>query len=382
MSAIVAIIGAGPAGCATALTLRRYLPEMEVHLISMRMPTASDTAQVGESVSPGVLPLLDYLGIRQEFFRLGNLVSWGTASAWGTDQIVERDYLFTGRGRGWQIDRSKFDSWLLGVAERAGASLVGARANRATCDRNRWFIDLDDGNTLESDAVVDASGRAAWLARSRGFAPRRDDSLVAEAQWYVHDDSGSGITGALVETTTYGWWYTSMLPDRRSVAMFMTDADLQKHSTWDEKLSLAPATRSRISGWHLTGERAIRTANSQRNAKVAGDGWVSVGDAAIAFDPVSSLGIGFALRSGMEAARVAAAASDNDAVPAASYEASVRRIYAEYQRRLRKIYRAERRWPTAPFWARRQRSEQGTKDDEIGLGGPELQIHNRGSIPN
>jgi flavin-dependent dehydrogenase len=127
---IIAIVGAGPAGCAASLTLRRYLPEVSVQLIAA--PNSATAPAVGESLSPGILPLLDYLGIRQEFLRLGNLSSSTTASAWGSEQLLERDYLFTGRGGGWQIDRSQFDNWLVGVAERAGARCLQARAKEAS----------------------------------------------------------------------------------------------------------------------------------------------------------------------------------------------------------------------------------------------------------
>jgi flavin-dependent dehydrogenase len=80
---------------------------------------------------------------------------------------------------------------------------------------------------------------------------------------------------------------------------------------------------------------------------------VAAGDAAAAFDPVSALGIGFSLRSGMEAARVAVAAAEGDDEAAAAYAAGVTRIYEDYRARHHGIYLQERRWPDAPFWARR-----------------------------
>lgn len=358
MSALIAIVGAGPAGCAAALTLRRYCPEIDVVLISMRKPGALHTPAVGESLSPGVLPLFDYLGIGHEFLRLGNLSSWSAASAWGTEEILEREYLFSGLGSGWQIDRSKFDAWLVTLAGRSGARHVRALAKRVVYHDKKWSIALDDSDGIAADAVVDATGRAAWLVRSRGVALQRHDALIAEARWYACDESVTSAPGALVETTEYGWWYSSPLPDKRGVAMFMTDSDLRTQAAWEEKLALAPATRARLASWRQTGEAAMRPANSQESAKVCGQRWVCAGDAAAAFDPVSSLGVGFSLRSGMEAARIAVAAAEDDDGPAAGYAASVQSICANYRARLRRIYLAERRWPQAPFWARRHRRDQ------------------------
>ena len=147
--------------------------------------------------------------------------------------------------------------------------------------------------------------------------------------------------------------------------MFMTDADLRHTSTWDARLGQAVATAERVEHWRATGETATRAAHSHVNPAPALDGHVATGDAAAAFDPISALGIGFSLRSGMESARVAAAAAANEdeAGPAAAaYAASIERIYEDYRARLAAIYARERRWPGSPFWERRaarSRSRRG-----------------------
>jgi flavin-dependent dehydrogenase len=302
------------------------------------------------------LPLLGYLGIGAEFQSAGHLPAGGTASAWGSAQVFERSYLFTGRGLGWHLDRAQFDAWLLAQAKAAGAHVLNGRAliRNATRSQSRWLLELKGGGTVAARAIVDATGRSAQLARQQGSRPRRDDALVAEIRWYVDDQRQRVAAGALVESVPDGWWYSATLPGGRAVAMFMTDSDLRKQSTWDERLGHAAATSGRLELWRATGETAVRAANSQISPVTTADGCVAAGDAAAAFDPISALGIGFSLRSGMEAARVAAAAIDQDARPAAAYAASVARIYADYRSRFRSIYQQERRWPQAPFWARRR----------------------------
>ena len=99
--------------------------------------------------------------------------------------------------------------------------------------------------------------------------------------------------GALVESCPDGWWYSASLPGQRGVAMFMTDQDLRAQASWEERLAAAPTTRSRLADWETTGESAIRAAHSQCAQNAAGAGWVVAGDAAAAFDPISSMGIGF-----------------------------------------------------------------------------------------
>lgn len=353
----VLILGGGPAGCAAALTLRRYLPGLAVGQIAR---VAADAPAVGETLSPGVLPLLDYLGLREAFQGLGHLPCGGTASAWGGAQVMERSYLFGGRGQGWHLDRAGFDDWLWARAAQAGTQGVRARATRAQRAGGVWQVELDDGATLQAEVLIDASGRTAWLARHEDASPRRDDALVAEARWFQsaggHVGGRAASDGALVESVADGWWYSASLPGQRGVAMFMTDHDLRAQRSWDARLAAAPATAARLACWRADGRSLVRAANSQCGRTLDGEGWVAAGDAAAAFDPISSMGIGFSLRSGMEAARVAAGMIDGDGgnEAATAYAASIRRIYADYRSRLGGIYALERRWPGEVFWARRQ----------------------------
>jgi flavin-dependent dehydrogenase len=351
---VITVLGGGPAGCAAAITLKRYVPEMIVKLICMQPNAAFDIPAVGETLSPGVLPLLDYLGLAEDFVRQRHLPAGGTASVWGTDHLIERNYLFSAHGTGWHLNRSDFDVWLLEKAESAGVDCIRATAKAAVHSEQRWTIHLDSKENVTSSVVIDATGRVGWLARQKGSRPQRDDMLVANVRWYLHDQPEQCTAGALVETTPEGWWYSATLPAQRAVAMFMTDADLRSKSSWDERLAAAPVTSSRLASWHSTGQSAMRPANSQHTPITVGEGWVPAGDAAVAFDPISSLGIGFALRSGMEAARVAAAAVEGDSIAASSYATLISRIYSDYRKRLLSIYRQEDRWPESVFWKRRR----------------------------
>jgi flavin-dependent dehydrogenase len=357
MQTPITIVGAGPAGCAAALTLRRYLPDLPVALVTRSGHAGDGAPAVGETLSPGVLPLLAYLGLREEFLAQAHLPCGGTASAWGSDKLLERSYLFTGRGNGWHLDRSAFDAWLLACAKRAGVVCIQSRVITAIRIEQQWSIELEQGNVLRTASIVEASGRSSWLLRQHDARCQRNDGLVAEAHWFNHDGTEPATEGALVESTIDGWWYSASLPSRRGVAMFMTDHDLRPQSSWERRLAAAPATCARLALWQPTGETAIRAAHSQRAERAVGDGWVAAGDSAAAFDPISALGIGFSLRSGMQAARVAVAALHNEIAPADEYASSVTRIYDDYRARLRGIYEQERRWTDSPFWARRQTAQ-------------------------
>lgn len=354
----IVIVGAGPAGTAAALTLRRYVPEFEVVLVDREAngPARASPA-VGETLSPGALPLLDYLGLRESFLGQRHLPALGTASAWGGRRALERDYLFSGMGHGWHLDRQRFDSWLRDEAVARGARLVSASVHEAVISEAGVELRVN-GEHLSAGALIDATGRSARLARSLGARIVRDDRLVARARWYTREDTPDLRRGALVETLSEGWWYSAELPGGRGVQMLMTDpARLPRgadacEAFWQRCLAEAPLTRERTATWRATADVAVRPAHSQRLTQPCGERWVAVGDAALAFDPLASLGLGFALRAGMEGARVAAAACEHDSEPAAAYAASLERIYDSYRERLVRLYALERRWAGSGFWQR------------------------------
>ena len=187
MRTSIAIVGGGPAGCAAALTLRRYLPNVSATLVTRPVSSMVDAPAVGETLSPGVLPLLNYLGLREEFLHLGHLPSGGTASAWGSGHLFERNYLFTGQGHGWHLDRSRFDAWLLSNAEDADIPCIRSHALRATRSEGFWRIELEGGRELVAqcdrrgdrplDMAFTPSGRFAaegrWTGGRRPMVPAR-----------------------------------------------------------------------------------------------------------------------------------------------------------------------------------------------------------------
>jgi flavin-dependent dehydrogenase len=310
------------------------------------------------------MPLLDYLGLSKSFLEAKQIAAGGTLSAWGSDSLQDRSYIFSGRGMGWHVDRSWLDDWLLTQACKEGADcvMVPVPLRSIHRDDSHWHF-----GEFTCKVLLDASGRSALLPRQHQL-PIRDDRLIAEIRWFTHPRSENSSEGALIESVSDGWWYSAFLPAGIGVAMFMTDSDILRASEWHSRLTRAPYTADRLSDWCFVGETAKRPANSQFSPVMFGDSWVAVGDAAVAFDPISAMGIGFAMKSAMEAARVAVAMLDVDSDFAIAYQQSIHNIYADYRRRLLDLYGLERRWLDSPFWARRcafSRSSHAAQIEEI-----------------
>jgi flavin-dependent dehydrogenase len=361
----VVILGGGPAGTAAAITLARY-SDLEAVVFERSDYT---TRRVGEVVGPGVMPLLDYLGVRK-------LVSLGrarpglaTAAAWGSDQLLTYDFLFSGLGDGWQLDRNSFDLALAGAAREAGARVYTAVrvCDISKSDAHHWRVTAktNDGADLSvlTRYLIDASGRRANFARGLGTRPEPIDRLVGVYGYVSFSsarDEDAGLT--LVESVPEGWWYSTRLPDDTLAVAFMSDADLirtlhaQTVSQWTNLLARAPHTRERVVGGRRPTQFFSRSAMSHRLSPVGGSGWLAAGDALAAFDPLSALGIGHALSSGTSAARAAVASLSGDEEPAEEYAANSARHFATFLEMRAHYYRMEERWPGMPFWSRRRGS--------------------------
>jgi flavin-dependent dehydrogenase len=352
----IAIIGGGPAGTAAALTLRRYTSR-RVMIVER---DAYEAPRLGETVSSAISALLDYLGASECLKDSGAVRSHANAAAWGADQLIVRDHMFTGRGSGWHLDRRSFDLFLADAARNMGTTtLRNTRLRSASiAEDGGWLLALEGENKglIHAAHVIDASGRTAAFARLAGVTKQSVDRLVAIAAYFQGLDSTSTVHTTFVEAEEHGWWYGAPLPHGKAIAMFMTDARSVKSlgfTEWQHFYARALETRhvsGFIAGADPIKQLHIHSANSQRIHPVIGDRWVAVGDAAASFDPLSSLGIGHALSSGIQGARISDARLAGDNELADAYPSDVARLWDEFLVRRTAIYQAEKRWQNATFW--------------------------------
>ena len=354
----VAVLGGGPAGAAAALSLLAEEPSLRVAIVER---SAAGGPRVGEALHPGARALLARLGVWEAFASAAHAPAWGTAACWGTVEPFANDFLFHPAGRGWHLDRARFDALLLAEARRRGARLL-VPARVKGCERvgGEWALGLEvDGGPrrLAARFVIDATGRRAAFARRQGARLMAADRLVG-AVVFLERSAGSADVPAvtLVEATGDGWWYSAPLPGGRLVAAFMTDADLaggRDPAGWTARLAGAPHTAERLTGTRaLAGPRLV-AARSQRLDRAAGLGWAAAGDAASAFDPLSAQGIVKALRSGTWASYAALDWLRGEPAGAEKLRLLVEEEFAAYLETRAEVYGAEGRFRDAAFWRRR-----------------------------
>jgi flavin-dependent dehydrogenase len=351
----VLIAGAGPAGCATALSLADFAPDLRVGLITAR---ANGEQRIGETVPPLIEPVIAHLGLREQFRRGGHCPSYRTMASWGTAQLGANEFLLQAHQTGWRLDRTAFDRMLVDAASTRVAGFLEVNATALAQDAGDWRLMLSDGTEHRARFVVDATGNAATLARQCHLPRANLDRLVG---CYLRVGSRSdGTERLMIETFPEGWWYTAALPDGERVVVCMTDADRVrplKLSHIDEFVKLLSQTShvrrvADING--AMGSPTIAPASSRFVDVDPALPLLCVGDAGSRYDPVSGQGIVKALRGGIFASyAIADLLRRRDERGVARYRLMLKHEFAVYRETLQGFYAQEQRWPNSPFWRRR-----------------------------
>ena len=367
----VVILGGGPAGAALALALRRA----GVARVALLHRRAGGAFCIGESVAPGIAPLLRRLGLPDDLERCGHSPYHGNRSLWGGVTAVD-DFLHRGLGHGWHLDRAKFDAWLRDAAAASGARLITpARLEAITRGRNGWHLSIrQNGRTIDHSAtiMVDASGRRAALGAFLGVTRRRCDMLVAIAT--VVPDAAPGLgTLSLIEAVPEGWWYAAALPSGAALVSLMTDHDLARSGgglRCPEAFSAAWAATHelarRVPPTKMAGNISIFPAHTQFVEHAAGPGWLSIGDALLALDPLTSSGITGAMEDACAAAEticswLGSTRAGDRSVAAAAHARRATHTLRRYMAERHRLYAAECRWADRPFWQRRSAGWSGVR---------------------
>jgi flavin-dependent dehydrogenase len=345
----VLVLGGGPAGMAAALMLQR-----KGFAVLVVERSRYDAARPGEWLSPSAETLLSTLEVREEFANRSALEpAPPTVSIWGDSAAASN-----ASHQGWFINRTEFDATLARAATAAGVLVYcDLRPSAAMRVRRGWRVNLDSNGSrasVESRYLVDATGRAAWLARRMRARRQSVDRLVAFVARYANAPSARSL---LVEAAPDGWWYSVPCGDKSTMAVYLTDDDYARNEVpatfFQEHLRESSHTRRRVQHFAAPSIRVLPAATYNFD-HCAGDRWVSVGEAAFSIDPLSGCGIARALQSGINAAEAISASLGGDRRALAHYQRDADSQFDAQLDHRHHYYGLERRWPSSRFWSRRQ----------------------------
>jgi len=224
------------------------------------------------------------------------------------------------------------------------------------------FASNGDRRRCHANFLVDATGRSSSFSSQRGARRLTLDRLVGIVRFFVPHSTGFTSDGStLIEAVEDGWWYTAALPDKRRVVIYMTDSDLyatavrRNRDCWLQQLGKTTHCRSKVASYlPVSTHTRILAANSSRLDRVENKNWLALGDAAMAFDPLSGQGVYRALNSALQASRAIKGYWNGTDSALQDYAALIDKDFNNYLRLRKGFYMREQRWPHTPFWQRRQ----------------------------
>ncbi|HEU4834670.1 MAG TPA: FAD-dependent monooxygenase [Pyrinomonadaceae bacterium] len=356
MDTDVIIAGRGIAGLVVSLLLtRKNIP----HLLLDRSPARKQFA-LGETLPPSALPLLQSLGLL-DLFECNSLHrTHGYHSAWGSTAIADHNFFFhTPFQHGLKINKQSLEQHLEDLTsenvrrfEKMTAIHLGEQGVTVELQKDHKPI------VLRGKCLVEATGRNRAVLKLLGIGSAEYDELTAYSCHLPRTDHPKIKHGVFVESFEHGWGIVSRLSDEMQVMSLFSrrrvgiHKDLKDYSCWPAILSGTAHLRDFLSA--ATDIRVVGgDAGSSRATRLAGKCWLAIGDAAIAFDPLSSHGITNAIYTADRAVKaIALHLSDRHEKHFRDYAGSLSAIFATYLGTRYELYQRERRWPEAAFWTR------------------------------
>jgi flavin-dependent dehydrogenase len=317
-NADVIVIGGGPAGSTVST-----LVAQQGHRVQLFERERFPRFHIGESLIPETYWVLKRLNMLQKMQNSRFVKKYSVKFVNAEGRESAPFYFWDNKphecSQTWQVVRSEFDQMMLNNAREHGVEACeGVRVHDVLFEGDRAVgvrIRGEDGGfrDVRAEVVVDASGQNGLLMNRLGLRVW-DPILNKGAIWTywegAHRDSGrdEGATLVIQNGNRSGWfWYIPLHDNITSVGVVAPFDYLFKGrpgypQTYDEDVAACPGVRERVANAsRVTGYFATKD-YSYRSTRVAGDGWVLVGDAFGFLDPLYSSGVLLALKSGELAA--------------------------------------------------------------------------------
>ncbi len=281
----VIVVGAGPAGAATAIGCAQA-----GLTVVMLEANAAPRERPGETLHPGAEPLFDQLGVGDLVRASGFLRHAGIRVTWeGPERFAPYGEDANGPWLGIQAWRASLDAILRNRAAAMGVEVrAGTRAVAPVVSAGRITGVQTANETISARWVVDAAGGGHWLARRHNLEIQAFSPSLLARYGYVRLPPGDTPS---LRAVPAGWtWRAEVRPGIYQ---------------WTQLPFGDPALLPPLDGEPL-GKSRTADVTWRFVGVPAGPGYFIIGDAASVLDPASSHGVLRALMTGVFAGHLIA----------------------------------------------------------------------------
>jgi flavin-dependent dehydrogenase len=358
----VVIAGAGPAG-STACYLLAGLGFRVLLLEKSEFPRY----RIGESLTPSILPVLDFLKLRQTVENAGFLRMPGHTVCWGSPEPRTGYYSPDKSRLGFQVWRESFDTLLLENArcQKRVEVKLGTSVNQVSIDRRGVTVHATRQGPIRTRFFVDATGHAGVLAR-QDLRQRDPDFKTLAVTGYWRDTTapaGDDFGNTLLEAYENGVvWSVPLHNGLRNVTVLVDWSqgrrirELGLRDFYLSEIAKLSYVSKFLGAACLPVAPRVSDATLYTARQFAGERFLLLGDAGLFIDPLSSEGVQTAMASAITGAAVINTILKRPAETASAltfYRDAQNNAYSTHYRQSAEYYDQERRWPDSIFWRRR-----------------------------
>ncbi|WP_217604825.1 NAD(P)/FAD-dependent oxidoreductase [Chitinophaga sp. GbtcB8] len=293
----VLIIGGGPAGTCAALRLLSL-----GYRVALVEKENFPRPQIGESLSPGIRNIFEYLQAGHLLSRHNYLQQLPAKVIW--ESSTAQNISAQQRGPGIMVNRGLLDKDLLELAVERGLHLFQPAwlNHKLWLDDGKWSAQVQTGKTvthLTATFLLDARGRSSTDHE------RRITTAPPTLALWAYTPAQQMPNETLIEARTAGWTWGSPMPDQRfRILSFMNPVKIRPGAIADvfgHTLDKTQLFRSIVQNWQARDIGACVVSNYVHRFP-----WdrryIRLGEAAFTLDPLSSSGVEKAMRFSLQAA--------------------------------------------------------------------------------
>lgn len=288
------VLGGGPAGCAAAiLCAQRGLS------VALLERTRFPRHRPGETLHPGIEPLLEQLGLAGAVLSAGFPRHAGTWVQWdGARRFEPFGADEQGPWLGFQAWRADFDAIMLERAQAVGVRIhQPCRALRPLLDGSRVVGVATTDGPLHAPVIIDAAGGGHWLARKLGAHVQTYSPRLIARYGYATGERPVLDAAPVITADPAGWTWIARVRPRLYHWTRLSLRSERPPADWLPEELRELERQGRMRGADVTWRMVTSP---------AGPGYFLVGDAAAVLDPASSHGVLKAIMSGMMAGHLIA----------------------------------------------------------------------------